>query len=266
MQFLNSSFSKEKTHLCHLLIKMDKSVFFLCVTEHATNKCIYWEEINLSESLINHIFIKNYSWKSIKIVINADNFTLLPLGLYIEDYKEEYLSLITKISSKERILDYKHRNFNIVSIWSFSESINKSIKDIFSGKKISLIPNSSSFLQSCLILSENKQNIDIYFQNKYCYICVSSFSEILFFNKFEIRFDTDCAYYILAIKEDLKIGNDFAIIIWGSIESNWNIITNLQEHLPSIKIGTKNDILSFGLEYDMLNTEHLDLFSTHYCD
>ena len=87
-----------------------------------------------------------------------------------------------------------------------------------------------------------------------------------FFNKFEIRFDTDCAYYILAIKEDLKIGNDFAIIIWGSIEPNWNIITNLQEHLPSIKIGTKNDILSFGLEYDMLNTEHLDLFSTHYCD
>jgi len=267
MSFINSSFIKEKTHSYHLLIKMDNdNVFFLCATEHATNKCMYWEVIEGIELFSNHHFLKTYSWKTIKVVVPTFNFTLLPLGLYIEDYKEEYLSLVSKLNPKDRIFDYKHRSTNIVSIWSLTDEINKSIKDLFLGKKITLIPESSSFLQSCIIFSENKKKIDIFFKNRFCYICVSTNCEILFFNKFEIKFDSDCAYYILAIQDELILGNDFLVTLWGDIEINSSILNNLQEHIPRIKLGSKSEILSFSIEFDLLKTDHIDLFSSHFCD
>ena len=145
----------------------------------------------------NNIDFENI--ENVKLYQENDLFALVPEQLFDEKEKKTYLKYITKVKNTDFISNDNIEELKIKNVYIPYVNINNYLVDIF--KNIDYYHFNSILIKKIFHI-KNDKSFFAYVDNKKVKIIIFKKDELIFFNSYEIKSETDVIYYLLlSIKE-----------------------------------------------------------------
>ena len=143
---------------------------------------------------INYEYVEN-----VKLYQENDLFTLVPDELFDEKEKKTYLKYIAKVKNTDFISNDNIEELKIKNVYIPYVNINNFLVDIF--KNIDYYHFNSILIKKIFHI-KNDKSFFAYVDNNKVKIIIFNKDELIFFNSYEIKSETDVIYFILlSIKE-----------------------------------------------------------------
>ncbi len=269
----------------NLLLQVSNDYFRMSIVDSLNNRCLHLEEYKLENThgfagkileqihviYDEHHLLNAGFWKSIKLNIVNDKFTLVPSSLFIEESAREYLKFNCDIDSIfDTVSFYRHRGSDIVNVHAADSKIVSWFKGIYPAKKIELIHQTSACIEGMLqgIKDLDKKSMLISLDNSLLTVLVVENKKLQFCNTFSYKAEEDLIYFILLVIDELKIDreND-QVILFGDIEHDSEVFSRLYQYIRQLRFGTKPSNIIFSFWFDeVFDHKYFDLYSLHLCE
>lgn len=206
---------------------------------HTTEKNVSLEtlllELQEKESLNFNEF------KTVNILIDNNNNTLVPKDYFQEESKEDYLSLLNIKHSN--VLTDDIAEHNIVNVYSYDDNLNLSVNNI-------KIYHSSSILIKKLLKEfsgrspETRAFVNVK-NNSYELIIINN-DKLVFHNYFNFNTKEDFLYFILFTFDQLNIDNEsIPLYFIGFIEEKSPVVELCSRYIRNIRFSNRDNDFNY---------------------
>jgi Protein of unknown function (DUF3822) len=272
-------FDSNKIAESHLLIEVSRDRFRFAI-HHSEHDIIMWledyhiftllNENQLLKTLKNiyqqHPFLSANYWKTIRLAVNANNFTLIPDEYYEANEAAKYLNFAAgkNLSEKEQIFDFKHSRFGAVSIFGVEKELINWFKEMYPARKITPVPVLASIIEG-IIQDRNNNGLHLYFEDNYITILYFKEAKLNFCNRFQFRTSHDMVYHVLFVMNELGLQTEMQVTFYGEITSFSEGYIQLSESLKDIRFALNPTKIRFSQYFDDLpEHRYYTLFSSYY--
>lgn len=264
---------------CHLLIEVSRDSFRFAV-HHSEHDVIMWLEDYHIFSLLTenqllkslktiyqqHMFLSANYWKTIRLTVNTNNFTLIPDEYYEANEAAKYLNFAAgkNLLEREQIFDFKHSRFGTVSIFGVEKELIGWFREMYPARKIAPVPVIGSLIEG-IIQDRNNNGLHLYFEDNYVSILYFKDAKLYFCNRFHFRTAQDMVYHVLFVMNELDLQTDMPVTFYGEVTSFSEGYIQLSESLKNIKFALNPTKLRFSQYFDDLpEHRYYTLFSSYH--
>lgn len=263
----------------HLLIEVSRDRFRFAVY-HSEHDVIMWLEDYHIFSLLTenqllkslktiyqqHIFLSANYWKTIRLTVNANNFTLIPDEYYEANEAAKYLNFAAgkNLLEREQIFDFKHSRFGTVSIFGVEKELISWFKEMYPARKIIPVPVIASLLEG-IVQDRNNNGLHLYFEDNFVTILYFKDAKLYFCNRFHFRMAQDMVYHVLFVMNELGLQTEMPVTFYGEITSFSEGYILLSASFKNIKFALNPTKLRFSQYFDDLpEHRYYTLFSSYH--
>lgn len=264
---------------CHLLIEISRDRFRFTV-HNSIHEVIMWLEDYHVFSLLNenqliktlkiiyqnHLFLAANYWKTIRLSVNANHFTLLPDEYYEADEAAKYLSFAAgkNLTEREQVFDFKFSRFGTVCVFGIEKEIISWFKEMYPARKITPVPVIGTLIEG-IVQDRNNNGLHLYFEDYYVTIIYFKEAKLHFCNRFQFRTAQDMVYHVLFVMNELELQTDMPVLFYGEITSFSEGFVQLSKSLSNIKFALNPTKLRFSQYFeDLPEHRYYTLFSSYY--
>lgn len=280
----DTSFSIDDLTHYNLSLLVGRNDFQFCVIDTRENKCLLLEDYELegissTNALINtlyklfeshHLLMAGY-WKSVKLAMKNQKFTMLPLHLFSSEHLRDYLKLSTEVDSElDDFYYYKHIQSKAVCVFAAERKIIEKVRSIYPTLNVQVVHHGSAFVEGI-----QSHRDFTYYKDLYLYIGRNNFSlvvtednKLLLYNRFPYQEAQDIVKYTMLTMQELGMTQqDTKALVWGNIHSNAAYFKELYRYIKNISFGGRPSYLSFAYMFDEVpDHQYFDLYSIYVCE
>lgn len=280
----DTTFSIDELTHYNLSLLVGRHDFQFCVTDTRDNKCLLLEDyaledISSTNVLINtlyalfeghHLLMAGY-WKSVKLAMKNQKFTLIPTHLFSADHLREYLKLSAEVDNElDDFYYYQHMQSDSVSVFAAERKIVEKVRSIYPTLSVQVIHQGSALIEGV----QSHRDFTFY-KDLYIHISRRNFSlvvtednKLVFYNRFPYSGADDVLKYTLITMQELDMDQqDTKTTVWGNIDSHSRHFKELYRYVRNISFGGKPSYLNFAFMFDEVpDHQYFDLFSIYVCD
>jgi hypothetical protein len=269
----------------NLLLQVSHETFRMAIVDTLENKCLHTEEYllegvnGLTGKLLEqlHVIFDEHHllnagfWKSIKLTVLNDCFTLVPSSLFIEDSAKDYLRFNCEFDSNfDVVASYKHSSLGIVNVFAAERRIIDWFKAIYPAKKIELLHQSSTCIEGLFQNIKNRPAITLLANvgPHLITIIAADGKNVLYSNTFHYKTEEDLSYFILLVMDELKMDVETdLLLLYGDIQHDSDLYNRLYNCIRNVRFGLKPATIKFGFWFDeIFDHKYFDLYSSHFCE
>ena len=232
----------------------------------------YSKLVNVFEDIFDdHHLLKAGFWKSIKVGIKSNKFSLVPESLFDPDSIFDYLKFNCKVNEAyDEFKFFKHPKTQAVNTFSIDKRMYNWLEGLYADKEISYFHQSSALIEGVLEQLDNypSDSIFIYVDRFKLHIITSKDNKLEYYNQFYIKQFADYIKYIMTVMKGL--GRDQLktnVVIWGYLGKQSKHYNEFAKYIKNISFGERPKFLKFGYPFDELQEHHyFDLYNVHLCE
>lgn len=198
---------------------------------------------NYTEHLIKIIQKeKTEYFSSIRLIFSNKLFTLVPNELFNENKISDYIEFNSFLLPHDPIESILIKELDIQFLYSYAESIEIQIKNLFPKKEIKILHSGYSLINQLSHFSSKNQYF-VWFNFSSIELIYFDKEQLIFYNYFDTKTKEDILYYVLFIAQQLEIDvNEKHVHLLGNIENHSETISMMKKHIRHVKIGIDENI------------------------
>ncbi|MFC0181740.1 Protein of unknown function [Pseudarcicella hirudinis] len=252
LKISNPAFDIESIAQYNICQEITESRFRFWVIDHLSNEYIWLEDFHLQvpgeelsafESLkliySEHDFLKSNKWKSVKITINNQSFTLIPADIFRKEYALRYLQLAKgmTIGKDEEIHQDLIPEHEVINVYSSERELYNWFSETYPLMDVQFSHQSSQMIRFALAYGA-EQTAFLYLEEKTVTMVVSHEGNLKFCNRFSYENARDLVYYVLFVMNEIRIEPDEILVkLFGEVSDESEEFNLLTKYLPKIQIG-----------------------------
>lgn len=280
----DTTFSIDDLTHYNLSLLVGRHDFQFCVIDTRENKCLLLEDYELegiasTNLLINtlyhlfeghHLLMAGY-WKSVKLAMKNQKFTLIPSHLFSADHLSDYLKLSTEVDKElDDFYYYKHLQSDSISVFAAERKIVEKVRSIYPTLSVQVIHQSSALIEGIQSHRDHTFYKDLYIHigRKNFSLIVTEDNKLVFYNRFPYSGAADVLKYTLLSMQELEMDQqDTKATVWGNIDAQSDHFKELHRYIEKISYGRKPSYLNFAFMFDEApDHQYFDLFSIYVCE
>lgn len=264
---------------CHLLIEVGHDRFRFAVFNSVHNVVMWLEDYHvfsifkhsqvlttIKDIYRSHPFLSANYWKTIRLTVNNNYFTLIPEELYQPDEMTKYLNFAAgkNLTEYEQVFEFKHSQFGVVNVFSVEKELISWLKEMYPAKKISPLPVLSSLIEGIIKDNTNK-GLHLYFEENHVSLVYFQDAKLHFCNRFQYRTAQDMVYYVMFIMNELALETNVPVTFYGEITSFSEGYALLNKTFRNIEFAGNPARVKFSQYFeDMPEHRYYTLFCSYY--
>ncbi len=267
-----------------LSLLVGKHDFQFCIVDTRENRCLLVEDYvfedkisgnQLSEALYklfeSHELLMAGYWKSIKLVVKNQKFTLLPSVFFSSDHLQDYLQMSAEVDhTADNFYYYKHVLSEAVLVFAAEKNFIERIKSIYPTRSVQMIHQGSAFIEGIQSHRDFTSERDLYVHigRSHFSIVVTEENRLLYYNRFPYQNSQDIVKYTMIVMQQLQLDqNTTKVLVWGNIKVTSEHFQQLYRYIRNISYGSKPSYLKFSYVFDELpDHQYFDLYSIYICE
>ena len=280
----DEGFAISSASYCNLYLSVSQKSIRLAVVDMERNKFVMLEDYELitvftpaqvAEQLQligrENPLLKEQNWKTIRVAISNQHFTLVPETLYDPAHRQDYLRLNSELNTQEDVvLSYRHGGLEAVNIFSVDAAAYKALHGLFPRKQVQMVHQTSALIRSILHHTDRSpaRHMCIFVERGYVTILVVSQSGLEFCNVFQYQTPEDFIYFIVFVMQEQKLNPEQeTLLAWGDITHDSSLFHILQKYVRHVKLGKKPTDVEYSYKFhDMFDHRYFELYSLHLCE
>ena len=235
----------------HLSIELTSNSVSLLLVDKKNQKPVAIENISLKDisldlALNKSEIVSETTPNSVSCGIVNSIFTLVPVPLFSDNNKEEYLSFSSESSSDYTVLADKHLKNEVITCFGIENKIQKTVLSFF---PLATFKHNSSVLSDSL---SSGFHVNFVGTNEFEAIIIKD-KKLLFYNYYSCDGNEEIMYYLTLIAEKHSINlTETSMKFSGVVEKKGETISYISQFIPSE-----------NLTFNEIETSQLNAVSTH---
>ena len=279
----DAKFDIENLHQYNLLLQLGVRDLQVAVIDSSSNRALLLEDFvlppvktysELKEVLAalfeeHHLLTAGF-WKTVKISIKNNKFSLVPSSLFVKEAVTDYLKLNSRINTaSEEVLYYKHIQSDAVCVFAVSKTLAEWFRSLYPNAEVGFIHQSSALIEGCMNFAktQKKDAVYLYIDRFKLHVLTLKNGELEYYNQFTIKqFNEYIRYIMLVLKGLNRTQQDSEVVMWGYIGKQSPHYNEFYKYIKNISFGDRPEYLKFGFVFDEVQEHHFfDLLSMHLC-
>jgi hypothetical protein len=280
----DTTFSIDDLTHYNLSLLVGRNDFQFCVIDTRENKCLLLEDYELegiysTNVLINtlyklfeghHLLMAGY-WKSVKLAMKNQKFTMIPSHLFSSEHLRDYLKLSTEVDSElDDFYYYQHIQSEVVCVFAAERKIIEKVRSIYPTLTVQVVHHGSAFIEGIQSHRDFTYYKDLYVnigRNNFSLV-VTEDNKILLYNRFPYQGSEDIVKYTMLTMQEMGMGQqDTKTTVWGNISSDSIHFKELYRYIKNISFGGRPSYLNFAYMFDEVpDHQYFDLYSIYVCE
>ncbi|WKN33041.1 DUF3822 family protein [Porifericola rhodea] len=280
----DTNFSIDELTHYNLSLLVGRHDFQFCVIDTRDNKCLLLEDYELegissTNALINtlyklfeghHLLMAGY-WKSVKLAMKNQKFTILPANLFSSDHLRDYLKLSTEVDSElDDYYYYKHIQSEAVCVFAAERKIIEKVRAIYPTLTVQVVHQGSAMIEGIQSHRDFTYYKDLYINigRENFSLVVNEDNKLLYYNRFPYQNDKDIVKYTMLAMQELDMKQeDTKTIVWGNLGAQSPYFKELYRYIRNISFGGRPSYLNFAYMFDEVpDHQYFDLYSIYVCE
>ena len=256
--------------------------FQFCVTDDRENVCLLVEDyalehITSSDELLSTLYklIENHDllmagyWKSVKLAVKNQLYTLVPDAFFDEQYLSDYLAVSTEPDARDGLYFYRHTQSEAVSVFAANKKFVERIRSIYPSLTVEVLHQGSVLIEG---LQRNKDFTDtrdmyLHIDREHFSVMVLQNNRLQLYNRFPYAHSQHIIKYTMTTLQELGMNqNESRVLVWGNVPVKSEHYQALYRYIRNIAYGDKPAFLTFGYAFDEIpDHQYFDLFSLSVC-
>ncbi|MEJ8755512.1 DUF3822 family protein [Pontibacter sp. H259] len=280
----DEAFALSAASNCNLYLSISQKSIRLAVADVERNKFVVLEDYELitvftpaqvAEQLQliarENPLLQEQNWKTIRVAVSNQHFTLVPETLFDPAHQQDYLRLHSNLNPQlDDVLSYRHSSLEAVNIFAVERMIKDTIQDIFPERDIQFVHQTSSLIKTILHLTGRSaaRSMYVYVERSFVTILVVDAHGLQFCNIFQYHSPEDFIYYIIFVMQEQKMNPEQeTITVWGDITHDATLFTIMQKYIRQVKFGKKPQDIGYSYKFDdLFEHRYFELYSLHLCE
>ncbi len=267
----------------NLLLQVGFSDMQVCITDSRKDKIMLMEDYvlpgvsNPEENLDSleglfddhHLLLAGF-WNKIKVLVKNKKFSLVPLALFLEENKQDYIRLNTSIDEKrDHYFHHINNAAEFVNVFAVNQAvINFLTNQTYPYKDVHFFHQSSALIQGFqrYFSSTAGKVLAMYFDRFILHTCVITDGIFQFYNQYPIKKFEDYFRFIGYVTQEYSLNpaHDH-FYIWGYLGKNSKHFQSMKAKYPNSKFGNRPSDLSLSYVFDDVQEhQYFDLLSFNY--
>jgi hypothetical protein len=280
----DETFDPDRLDTYNLYLSVGLRTIRIAVADTGRNKFLallnYEAETPLTESelapqleliLQQHPIIGRPNWKTVRLAVQNQHFTLLPRTLFDEEKADTYLRLHTALDdAQEEVCHYLHPNLELVNIFGIPSTLRQFAKANYPHRPIRLIHQTSALIEGMLHQVERtgQKKVCLFVEQFTLTVVVVRDGSLEFCNIFQFTTPEDFIYFVIFVMQEQKLNPDLdSVTVWGDLTHDSELFYILRKYIRNVKLGKKPADIAFSYKFDELfDHRFFDIYSIHLCE
>lgn len=278
------NFSIDDLAFYTLSLLVGRNDFQFCVTDTRENRCLLLEDYQFESTLSadeltdvlfklfesHHVLMAGF-WKSVKLVIKNQKFTLMPASVFTSDNLKNYLKMSTEVHEPtDEFFYYKHVQSDAVSVFAIDNMVISRLRSIYPTLSIQVIHHGSALIEGIQRHKDYTHDRDMFLHLDHTHlsVVVTDNGEFIYYNRFSYQNAKDIVKYVLMVMQELGLYQDSTkVLVWGEITANSEIFSELYKYIRNVSFGGKPTYLKFSFVFDeAADHQYFDVYSIYACE
>lgn len=280
----DKDFDVDNLHQYNLHILSGNRDLQFTVSDSLTGKCLLLEDYALSKvktykELVvildalfdDHELLKAGFWKSVKIGIKNNKFSLVPSKLFDPSSLFDYLKLNCKVNSvTDQLLYYKHLKSDAVNCFAINKQLHNWFQSIYPTIELGFVHQSSTLIEGVLAQLSNypEDSIFLFVDRFKLHVVSSRNNKLEYYNQFSIKKFQDYIKYIMLVFNGLKRSQQTTnVVLWGYIGKQSTHYHEFIKYIKHVSFGERPKFYNYGFVFDELQDHYFfDTYNLHLCE
>ncbi|MTI39367.1 DUF3822 family protein [Fulvivirga lutimaris] len=279
----DAKFDVDQLHQYNLLLQVGVRDLQVSIIDSSSNRTLLLEDYvlpsvktykelqsNLENLFADHHLLMAGFWKTVKVSIKNNKFSLVPSSLFVKEAMVDYLRLNAKINTEtEEILYYKHIKSDAICVFAMNKVLHNWFTNLYPNAEVGFIHQSSSLIEGAINFAKinKKDSMYLYIDRFKLHIVTLRNGQLEYYNQFGIKQFSEYIRYIMLVMKGLnKSQQKSDVVIWGYIGKQSPHYNEFYKFIKNISFGDRPEYLKFGFVFDEVQDHHFfDLYSMHLC-
>ena len=218
----------------------------------------------------HHLLMAGY-WKSVKLAIANQKFTLIPEPIFSNDRLADYLAMSTSVDAeRDGYYYYRHVQSKAVNVFAADKKLVERIRALYPSLEVAVVHQGSAFIEGV------QGNRDFtYYRDMYLHVDHDCFSvvitednKLLLYNRFLYEQPQDIVKYTMTVMQEMEMTQQQSrVILWGNIPAQSEHFQTLYRYVRHLDYGSRPTYLTFSYAFDELpDHQYFDLYGLHLCE
>ena len=246
---------------------------FVALEDYESNRPVSVDgAISYLESLTTTSpILQQKQWKTVRIAIKSQQFTLLPATLFDVNAREEYLQLNAELdTASELVHDYAHPRLELINVFTVPSKLQAWAEAHFETAELEFVHQTSSLMEGFLHAAERsaRPQLYVYVDKNYVTLVVLHDSRLEFCNSFYFSSQEDFIYFILFVLQEKKMNPDQdQVHVWGELMVHSELFEVLRKYIRNVQFGKRPTGVGYSYRFDALfEHRNFDMYSLHFCE
>ncbi len=277
LKFIDNSYDLKLASEYHISIQLGLDGFSFCILDERQNKYIVFRHIPLIvgklqflskkiETIFDQEKMLHVSYKSVSITYSTNKASLIPKEYSEPEYQHKVAELTTELSRSESIYTDDIPGFNYHLVYSCPKELmtllNRKFTDFqFRHKSVPLL--ASALSQH----SESKNSLLINFEKQYIRIVAIKEMQIVLYNSFYFKNESDFIYNTLNIWHIMQFDPERdEILIGGFVADDSSYVRQLKKYISNIQFLKPSTDFNYGTIFETVQKhQFISLLNTYPC-
>jgi hypothetical protein len=280
----DESFNVQALGDYHLYLSIGNQMLRAAVADAGRNKFILLEDYELTniftplqaaqqvqQILQTHAYFGLATWKTIRVGIKNQSFTLVPETLFEPQAEANYLRLHCNLDTyHEQVLTYHHAAIEAVNIFATDKYLINAFSAIYPDKPIRYVHQTSALIAALLHYGERNGQMKVYgyVEKNTLTLLLIRDGALLFCNMFHFNTPEDFMYFLVFVLQEQKLNPDKdAVTIWGDITHDSSLFTLMRKYIRQVHFGARPNGVAFSYKLEeQFDHRFLDVYSLHFAE
>ncbi len=280
----DKDFDVDNLHQYNLNILSGNRDLQITVSDSESNTCLLLEDYAISrvktyKELIailndlfdNHHLLKAGFWKSVKVGVKNNKFSLVPSKLFDPTSLFDYLKLNCKVNKDtDQLLYYKHLKSDAVNCFAINKQLYNFFQSLYPNIKIGYVHQSCTLIEGVLsqISTYPDDSIFLFVDRFKLHVISSRNKKLEYYNQFSIKQFQDYVKYIMLVFNGLKRSQQTTnVVMWGYIGKQSTHYHEFNKYIKHVSFGERPKFYSYGFVFDELQDHYyFDAYNLHLCE
>lgn len=267
-----------------LLLLVGEQDFQVCVIDTREGTCMIVENYQLettspaqqrvpalSRLFENHTLLLAGYWKSVKLAVKNQKFTLVPGAFFSSQRLSRYLSLsATTEAEHDGYYYYRHVQSSTVSVFAADKHLVERIRSRYPSLDLQVVHHGSVLVEGIQANRDFTYYKDLYLHlDRNCFsVVVTEDNQLQLYNQFPCRDPQDVIKYTLTAMQELGMNrNKSRVTLWGNVPEQSPYVQQLYRYVRHLRTGTRPSYLKFSYAFDELpDHQYFDLYGLYVCE
>lgn len=280
----DANFSIDYLEHYHLLLQAGTREFQLIVVDGKSHRCLLLEHYDLPEGLSDEAYVQLIKrlfeehhllmagfWKSVKLSIKNQKFTLVPAALFDKDHLTEYLRLNCYFNpTTDQPLYYRHTRAHIVTVFTANKALVSWLNERYPNLHLQILHHAAAYIEGLHDYPDHSSQRDAFvlYENNMLTLAVMENQQLLYCNMFFCPTEKDALRYLMLVYKQFQLNqNTTKTILFGQIKQQGPFFSELRKYIANLSFGLKPRFLNFRYMFDEVpDHRFFDLYSTYLCE